>query len=147
MKIDSPFQFLLIGPSLSFFPQKFGKNLEGMVSIGHWSPSAKWTGAKAFNDAYVARWKETPDNLDTVIAYVSCQILEAAVKKGGLDKEKIREAIATDTFDTIMGPVKFANNNNATTKAGLLQVQNGVNQIIWPPEIATAKYIKKPAWQ
>ncbi|MBM3511812.1 MAG: hypothetical protein FJX61_16995 [Alphaproteobacteria bacterium] len=147
LKIDSPTQFLLIGPSIPFFAPKFGKNLEGMLSIGHWSPNAKFNGAKAFNDAYQARWKEPPDYLDSVIAYVSCQILEAAVAKAGLDKEGIRNAIAADTFDTIMGPVKFTNNNNATTSPGILQFQNGINQIVWPPEIATAKYIKKPAWQ
>ncbi|MDA0261066.1 MAG: amino acid ABC transporter substrate-binding protein [Proteobacteria bacterium] len=147
LNVTSPFQFLLIGPSIPFFHAKYGKNLDGMVSVGHWVPNGGWTGAQAFHDAYSKRWKEKPDYLDSVIAYVSLQILEEGVAKAGLDREKLRDAIASGTFDTIMGQVKFKNNNNVMTSGGLLQYQNGVNEIIWPPAIATAKFIKKPNWQ
>jgi len=147
LNVTAPFQFLLIGPSIPFFHAKYGKNLDGMVSVGHWAPNAGFTGGQAFHDAYSKRWKEKPDYLDSVIAYVSVQILEEAVAKGGLDKEKLRDAIAGGDFDTIMGQVKFKNNNNATTSPGLLQYQNGLNEIIWPPSIATSKFITKPAWQ
>ena len=147
LNVTSPMQFLLIGPSIPFFHKKFGSNLEGLVSLGHWTPGAKWTGAQAFHDAYQKRWKEIPDYLDSVIAYVSCQILEAAVAKAGLDREKLRDAIASGTFDTIMGEVRFEKNSNATSKAGLLQFQNGINEIIWPPDIATAKFMTKPGWK
>lgn len=147
LNVTSPVQFLLIGPSIPFFAKKYGKNLDGLVSVGHWTKNAKFSGAGAFSDAYLKRWDEKPDNLDSVIAYVSSQILEEAVAKGGLDKEKIRDAIAGGNFDTIMGPVRYEGNSNVATSAGLLQYQNGDNAIIWPPEIATAKFIKKPAWQ
>ena len=147
LNITSPTQFLLIGPSIPFFHKKYGDNLEGLVSIGNWTPGAKWTGAQAFHDAYEKRWKEKPDYLDSVIAYVSCQILEAAVAKAGLDRQKVRDAIAGGTFDTIMGVVKFDKNNNITTTPGLLQFQNGINEIIWPPKIATGKFMNKPAWK
>ena len=82
-----------------------------------------------------------------MIGYVSVQILEEAVAQAGLDREKLRDAIAGGSFDTIMGLVEYENNNNATTPAGLLQFQGDDNQIIWPPEIATANFIRKPAWQ
>ena len=147
LNVTSPVQFLLIGPSIPFFAKKYGKNLDGLISVGHWTKNAKFSGARAFSDAYLKRWDEKPDNLDSVIAYVSSQILEEAVAKGGLDKEKIRDAIAGGNFDTIMGPVRYEGNSNVATSAGLLQYQNGDNAIIWPPEIATAKFIKKPAWQ
>ena len=147
LNVTSPMQFLLIGPSIPFFAKKYGKNLEGLVSVGHWTKDAKFTGAREFHDAYLKRWNEKPDNLDSVIAYVSVQILEEAVAKGGLNREKIRDAIAAGNFDTIMGPVRYEGNSNASTSAGLLQYQNGDNAIIWPPSIATAKFIKKPAWQ
>ena len=147
LNVTSPMQFLLIGPSIPFFAKKYGKNLEGLVSVGHWTKDAKFTGAREFHDAYLKRWNEKPDNLDSVIAYVSVQILEEAVAKGGLDREKIRDAIAAGNFDTIMGPVRYEGNSNVSTSAGLLQYQNGDNAIIWPPSIATAKFIKKPAWQ
>ncbi len=147
LNVTSPMQFLLIGPSIPFFAQKYGNNLEGLISVGHWTKDAKFTGAREFHDAYLSRWDEKPDYLDSVIAYVSVQILEEAVAKAGLDREKLRDAIAGGSFDTIMGLVEFENNSNSTTSGGLLQFQNGDNAIIWPPEIATAKFIRKPAWQ
>ena len=147
LDVTSPMQFLLIGPSIPFFAAKYGSNLDGLVSVGHWTKDAKFTGAREFHDAYLARWNEKPDNLDSVIGYVSVQILEEAVAKAGLDREKLRDAIAGGSFDTIMGLVEYENNNNATTRAGLLQFQSDDNQIIWPPEIATADFIRKPAWQ
>ena len=147
LNVTSPMQFLLIGPSIPFFAQKYGNNLEGLISVGHWTKDAKFTGAREFHDAYLSRWDEKPDYLDSVIAYVSVQILEEAVAKAGLDTEKLRDAIAGGSFDTIMGLVEFENNSNSTTSGGLLQFQNGDNAIVWPPEIATAKFIRKPAWQ
>jgi len=38
---------------------------------------------------------------------MSLEILQQAVAVAGLDKEKLRAAIASTTFDTINGPVKF----------------------------------------
>jgi branched-chain amino acid transport system substrate-binding protein len=139
-------QLLLIGPSEAYFAQKFpGKGVEGMMTIGHWSPKqAKWPKAKPFYDAYVAKFHEAPDYLDTVITYMSAEILEQAVAKVGLDHEKIRETIASTTFDTINGPVKFDGVRNVTTPAGLLQYQNGEMEIVWPKEIATSSF--KPGW-
>ena len=147
LDVTSPMQFLLIGPSIPFFAAKYGSNLDGLVSVGHWTRDAKFTGAREFHDAYLERWNEKPDNLDSVIGYVSVQILEEAVAKAGLDREKLRDAIAGGSFDTIMGLVEYENNSNSTTPAGLLQFQGDDNQIIWPPEIATANFIRKPAWQ
>ena len=147
LNVTSPMQFLLIGPSIPFFAGKYGKNLDGLVSVGHWTKDAKFTGAREFHDAYLKRWNEKPDNLDSVIGYVSVQILEEAVAQAGLDREKLRDAIAGGSFDTIMGLVEYENNSNSTTPAGLLQYQGDDNQIIWPPKIATAEFIKKPAWE
>ena len=115
--------------------------------MGHWSPNEqRWPKAKPFFDAYVEKWKEPPDYLDSVISYISCEILEQAVAKVGLDHEKLREAFAADTFDTINGPVKFTNGENLSIPAGISQIRNGQMEVVWPPEIATAKFEPKPAW-
>src|SRR5208282_5323320 len=107
MGLNNKIQFLLIGPSEPFFIKKFpAQDTEGFITIGHWAPTAsRWPKAKPFYDAYVAKWHEPPDYLDSVISYLSCEIIEQAVAKVGLDHEKIRDEIATSTFDTINGPV------------------------------------------
>jgi branched-chain amino acid transport system substrate-binding protein len=145
--IEAPFQFVLVGPTIAFFGQMFGPALDGIVTIGHWTPAkTDWARAKPFFDAYVAKFNERPDYLDSALAYMSCEILQQAVAKAGLDREKIRDAIANDTFDTINGPVKFDGVQNAITPTSFLQFQAGEAQLVWPPESATAKFMPKPVW-
>jgi branched-chain amino acid transport system substrate-binding protein len=139
--IKAPFQFVLVGPTIDFFGKMFGKDLDGIVTIGHWTPAkADWPKAKPFFDAYVAKFNANPDYLDSALAYMSCEILQQAVAKAGLDKAKIREAISTMTFDTINGPVKFEGVQNVSTPTSFLQFQDGKAQLVWPPDAATAPY-------
>ncbi|WP_345248467.1 amino acid ABC transporter substrate-binding protein [Pigmentiphaga soli] len=146
--IDVPIQFLFIGPCTPFFFQKFSRPvIEGIVTLGEWAPSqARWPGAKAFFDAYSAKWGEPPDYLDSTICYASCQILQQAVATAGLDREKLRQTISSDTFQTIKGPIRYANAENVSTVPGLLQIQNGGMEIVWPKEIATAEFKPKKGW-
>ena len=145
--IDAKFQLVLIGPTIDFFAQMFGPAADGIVTVGHWSPHQKaWPKAKPFFDAYVAKFNTRPDYLDSALAYMSVEILEQAVAKAGLDKEKLRQVIASTTFDTINGPVRFDGVQNATTPTMFLQLQAGEAQIIWPPDQATAEFAPKPAW-
>jgi branched-chain amino acid transport system substrate-binding protein len=145
--ISAPFQWLAIGPTIPAYRKMFGSSADGIISMGHWSPAqTRWPRAKPFYDAYLARFNEEPDYLDTVLAYMSCEVLEQAVAKAGLDKEKLRDAISTETFDTIDGPVKFNGVENATTPVGFLQIQDQKFEIVWPKEIATAPIKPKDAW-
>ena len=44
--LDAPLQLVLIGPTHEFFAKIFGANLNGIMTIGHWSPyQAKWPKA------------------------------------------------------------------------------------------------------
>ena len=145
--IAAKFQLVLIGPTIDFFGQMFGPAADGLITVGHWSPHQKaWPRAKPFFDAYVAKFNTRPDYLDSALAYMSVEILEQAVAKAGLDKEALRQTIASTTFDTINGPVRFDGVQNATTPTMFLQIQAGEAQIIWPPDQATANVIPKPAW-
>ncbi|WP_295381698.1 amino acid ABC transporter substrate-binding protein [uncultured Pseudacidovorax sp.] len=145
--IAAPFQFVAVGPSIAFFGKMFGTNMDGIVTLGHWSPQQKaWPRAKPFFDAYVARYGEAPDYLDTALAWMSCEILQQAVAKAGLDKDKLRNAIATGTFDTIDGPVAFDGVQNKLTPAMFLQFQGGNVQIVYPTSMQTAPFMAKTGW-
>ena len=147
LDIKSPFQLVLVGPSEYFFEKMFGPNLDGIVTMGHWSPNqAKWPKAKPFYDAYVKKYNEPPDYLNSSLAWMSIEILEQAVKTAGLDHAKISEAIATQTFDTINGPVKFKGVENVITPTMFLQFQKGEAQIVWPGSEETAKFEPKSGW-
>jgi branched-chain amino acid transport system substrate-binding protein len=139
--IDAPFQFLLVGPTIAAFSQAFGEIADGVVTLGHWSPhQANWSRAKPFFDAYVDAYGMKPDYLDTALAYMSCEILQQAVAKAGLDHDKLREVISSSTFDTINGDVRFDGVENAITPTAFLQLQAGDMHLVWPENIATSAY-------
>ena len=140
--IASPFQFCLVGPAEDFFHKALGSAAEGIVTMGQWSPKT----AQAFNDAYIAKFKQLPDYLDSIGAYDSLQVLAQAVKVAGLDHAKLRDAIAHGRFETIDGPIQFTGVENLVTPAGFLQLQDGVPKQIWPPKEAVAQWQPKKGY-
>jgi branched-chain amino acid transport system substrate-binding protein len=144
--ISAPIQFVAIGPTEAFFAQVMGKATEGIITIGHWMPRDEWRGSKAFYDAYKQKYNEPPDYLDSALAYMSLEVLEQAVAKAGLDREKIRQTVASDTFETINGKVRFEGVQNVITPTAFLQFQNGTLQLVWPPSFASAKVRPKKGW-
>jgi branched-chain amino acid transport system substrate-binding protein len=77
---------------------------------------------------------------------MSLEILQSAVARAGLDKEKIRDIISKETFQTINGPVRFEGVQNVITPTAFVQMQKGKLQIVWPKSIATATYEPKKGW-
>ena len=147
MNVTAPVQFLLIGPHVPVFFDMFGSKLNGILTIGFWSPKrTEWKKAKPFYEAYKKRWGVIPDYGDTVISFASAEILEAAVNHGGLDYEKMRQHLVSTTYDTIIGPVRFEKQSNVSTQPGISQIQNGTPELVYPPSIATSKFQPKTDW-
>jgi len=137
--VEADLQFLLIGPTIDAFGKAFGPDADGIVTLAHWSPEqGDWPRAKPFFDAYVAKYDQEPDYLDSALAYMSAEILQQAVAQAGLDKDALRTAIAESTFDTINGEVRFDGVQNVVTPTAFVQRQGGKVQLVWPEEVATA---------
>ncbi|MEM3356238.1 MAG: amino acid ABC transporter substrate-binding protein [Candidatus Bathyarchaeia archaeon] len=87
---------------------------------------------------------------NTLAAYVCYEVLFKAVEKHGLDREKIRDALAAETFDTILGAAKFDLENCYLDVPGagyLCQWQGEeILKVVWPLNRATSQWIPKPAW-
>ena len=145
--IDARFQFVMVGPAIDFFRKMFGPAADGIVSMGDWDPYLKGVPrARPFYEAYLKKFNAEPDYLDSVEGYVSCEILEQAVAKAGLNRDALRKAISTMTFDTIRGEVKFNGVANAITPAGLIQIQGTGMRVIWPQSRATSTFKPKGPW-
>ncbi len=145
--LNQPFQFVAIGPSDAFFPKAVGAaSAEGVVTIAHWSPRAEWKGSQVFYDAYVKKFGEDPDYLNSALAWMSLEILETTVAKTGLDKVKMRNMISSSTFDTINGKVKFEGVQNVITPTAFVQTQKGKLQLVWPASMASSKFEAKKGW-
>ncbi|MDH5364660.1 MAG: ABC transporter substrate-binding protein [Dehalococcoidia bacterium] len=87
---------------------------------------------------------------NTIAAYVCHEVLFKAVEKYGLDREKIRDALATETFDTVLGPAKWNWEKVYLDVPGagyLCQWQGKeIMQVVWPLDRASAEWIPKPQW-
>ena len=55
-----------------------------------------------------------------------------------LDRDKIRDAIASTNMNTVIGPVKFRPDGTGIVQQALLQWINGKQELVWPRETATA---------
>jgi len=137
--LKADLQFMLIGPTIDAFNKAFGPAADGVVTLAHWSPAqSDWPRAKPFFDAYVAKFNQEPDYLDSALAYMSAEILTQAVAKAGLNKDALRQAIASGSFDTINGEVRFDGVQNSVTPTAFVQRQGDVTELVWPKSIATA---------
>ena len=139
-----------IGVAFSPYRDAFGaKTVEGVMGAGAWNPKVPYKGAKEFWDRMVAFSGEGgTDWYGNAFSYASVQVLEQAVEKAGnLDRVKIRNIIASDTFDTVIGPVKFENQFNVQSPGEVGQWQKGAFEVVAGKEKRTAQPIyPKPPW-
>ncbi len=119
---------------------------EGVLGMGSWNGKTS-PGAKAYFDAHVASQKKEPDRWASGAAWAGLEILTTAVEKVGLDRKAIRDYVAGNTHKTILGDIRFNGSENVGTPGTVGQWQNGEFEVVWPPQVATAKLNpNKPAW-
>jgi branched-chain amino acid transport system substrate-binding protein len=93
------------------FGAKFGKSAEGILGAGGINPDTPEM------QAYIKNHKEVtgkaPDFWASAVSYASLQILEQAIEGvGSKDRKAIIAYLKSNSFDTVIGPVKFKNQNN-----------------------------------
>jgi len=112
-----------------------------------WNHVLKFPMVKELNETYLAKKSYLPDG-QVGAGYCLVQILADAIEKAGtLDREKIRDAIASNKFTTVMGPIKF---NPDGTASGLIyfcdQYQNQKDELVWPLDLASKLPAITPPW-
>lgn len=141
--------FLGVGAQFPDYRDAFGAEaVRGVMGVGAWNPKVKANGAKEFFDAYVKRWKKEPPRWGEASSYAALQILEQAIAKTGtLDRAKLREVIASDTFDTVVGKVHFVKQANPDYTGSVGQWQGAEYEVVSPQGKRTAEPVyPKPAW-
>ena len=138
-----------IGAILPAYEAKFGAAVNGVMGPGTWNQKVPFKGSKEYYGRFVKRWKVKPDHWGGPCTWASLQCIEQAIAKvGDLDRKKLTQALHNDKFSTIIGPVKFTRGSNLATPGMVMQWQQGVYEIIWPKERATAEpIVPKPAWK
>jgi len=146
--LSPKFMYFLVGPGTNAFDPIFGPATEGICGMGTYSGALGIPGAKEFYDNMVKRWGHPPDLLNGADGWHAAQLMQQAIERAGtLDPEKIRDVLATEEFTTIHGSVRLRDGINELATPGVIQWQNEVAQVVWPPEKATAEFkFPKPRW-
>lgn len=151
------FKAVLTGPGGNFqvFPGSFGPAAEGVMGEGAWNCKSSPEAAK-FCEKFLALYPaDAMDWWGGLLYYAGLQFFEQAIEKAGtLNQKAIRDVMATNKFDTVLGPTWFDMFGDGggllaiETHAGEIgQWQNGVFEVIDPGENRTAAPIyPKPAW-
>ena len=140
------FFYASVGTAFPLYKQRLGAASEGVLGMGSWNAKTS-PGARAYFDAHTKRFDKQPDRWASGHAWAGLEIMQQAVAKVGLDREALRDHIAGNEFQTIIGPLRFDGSENASVPGTVGQWQGDEFEVVWPPQRATAKLnASKPAW-
>jgi branched-chain amino acid transport system substrate-binding protein len=153
MELGINFKAILFGPGGNYeiYRKSFGdKAIEGVMGEGAWNEKSS-KAHEEFLKKYLARNpRESLDWWGHNIYWAGLEVLQQAIEKAGsLDQKKIRDIIATEKFDTVLGETWFENQLLAREcySGQIGQWQNGTFEVIDTGEKRTAKPIyPKPDW-
>lgn len=138
--------YVSVGTAFPLYKQVIGSDVEDVMGMGSWNSKTS-PGARAYFDMHVRRFQKEPDRWASGHTWAALQVLQQAVEKVGLDRTAIRNYIANNEFQTIIGPVRFVGSENVGIPGTIGQWQNGEFEVVWPKERATAALVyPKPAW-
>ncbi|RJF91941.1 amino acid ABC transporter substrate-binding protein [Noviherbaspirillum saxi] len=146
IEFNPKFFYASVGTAFPLYKQRLAANTEGVLGMGSWNPKVS-AGAKAYFDAHAAQLKKEPDRWASGHAWAGLEILQQAVDKVGLERKALRDHIASNEFNTILGKLRFERGENASVPGTVGQWQGGEFEVVWPEQRATAKLVAKPAWK
>jgi branched-chain amino acid transport system substrate-binding protein len=113
-----------------------------VVASPAWHPSLDFPGVKELNAAYQAKFG-TVAHIGAGAAYSCIQVVANAIERAGtLDREAIRDAIATTDMMTVAGQIKLdATGKRIDPLHIATQWQNGVMELVWPDNMKTKPLI------
>jgi len=122
-----------------------GEAAEFVYSPTLWTPSVPYPGAKDYYDKFMAKYN-SPTDYHGAQAYAAMYVIVDALKRAQpLTPEGVRNALSETEMMTVFGPVKFVSYGKKTQQNSLptylVQWINGKLEIVWPKEVATARYV------
>jgi branched-chain amino acid transport system substrate-binding protein len=130
-----------VGPTMTAYARRLGKDAELSFSTSQWETKHKLPGARTFSSLFAGAYGAIP-TYHAAAAFAAGEILEAAVKKAQtLNREHIRDALASMETMTIMG--RFADDRKGGKQLrnfpAIVQIRDGRNRIVWPEQLSGAR--------
>jgi branched-chain amino acid transport system substrate-binding protein len=122
-----------------------------VFSVTQWTSAMDWPGAADFAQRYQAKFGKKP-TYHAACTYASLMLLGETAQKVGGDRDKLRDALATQSWKGIVGDVKFENYDGFTQQnrheMAVIQYQSGAGIVVYPPAAAKAKAVYPfPGWK
>ena len=142
---------LTVGPSEADFRKALGKDANYIYGVASWSTQMNFKGyifndTKEFIKIFEEKYGYEPDYHNA--AGIACvAVIKNAIEKAGtLDREKVRNAIASTKLDTIYGRVQFNPNGQIKGTSVVLQILDNKIYEVYPHEHKKPVY-PVPTWK
>jgi branched-chain amino acid transport system substrate-binding protein len=143
--VNAPIITMITGPAYKEFTDALGPLAEGISSATWWHHSLTYKSKDVFGSTtdfykeFVAANKSDPDYVHASSAAALIALQMAIEKAGSLDKDKVREQLASLDVITFYGPIKFGPNGmNQSRELPIIQVQKGKVVVLYPEAIKQA---------
>jgi branched-chain amino acid transport system substrate-binding protein len=138
----------LLGPTVRGYVETLGPLAEGTLEPTQWNANMNWKDqlfgmtSQQFADNFKAQYGYVPDYHAPQSA-AALEVFYNAIRVAkSLDPQKVRDAIASSTFESFYGPIKFTDQGiNVGKSMACIQIQNGKPVVVWPGKIAQAKAV------
>jgi branched-chain amino acid transport system substrate-binding protein len=138
------------GFTLPEFKENAGVASEKVVSATLWHEVLPLPGAMDYFNKFKARYNKDTE-YHGAEAYAAAYVIADVLKRAkSFSREDIKQALVETDMMTVFGPVKFVsygkktNQNKLTTY--VVQWQSGQLKLIWPTDLANAKYAYPVDW-
>jgi branched-chain amino acid transport system substrate-binding protein len=138
------------GFTLPEFDQNAGKAANFVVSATLWHQVLPLPGAMDYFNRFKARYNKDTE-YHGAEAYAAAYVIKDVLQRAkSFSPEDIKQALSETKLMTVFGPVKFVSYDKKTNQNRLttyvVQWQHGKLQLIWPENLANAKYVFPVDW-
>ncbi|HVX79693.1 MAG TPA: amino acid ABC transporter substrate-binding protein [Bradyrhizobium sp.] len=141
-QMKAPVVTMIAGPAYRDFIDAAGKSAENLTSASWWHPAEEYQGKDIFGSTsnfvklFHAKYNSDPDYGQASAAVCGALFQLAIEKANSLDRDKVRDALASLDTVTFWGPVKFgANGQINSLQPPVFQIQNAKAVVLFPDAI------------
>jgi branched-chain amino acid transport system substrate-binding protein len=140
--LKAPVITLIAGPAYQEFVKTLGPLADNVTSMSWWHPAVRYKGkdvfgsTEAFNSAWAQKYGGEADYVEAGSAACGAILQMAIEAAGGIEPQKVRDAIAVIDAETFYGHVKFGADGQITSlQPPVFQLVGGKPIILWPSAI------------
>ena len=141
-EIKAPVVTMIAGPAYQDFIESAGQTAENITSASWWHPAERYDGKDIFGTTenfvklFKEKYKSEPDYGQASAAVCGALFQMAIEKAGSLDRDKVRDALASMDVVTFWGPVRFgANGQINSLEPPVFQIQGAKPVVLFPQAI------------